>query len=96
MSLREAIKEQMSKEITQSTVDKDKRYVGKIIHISDKGWGFITTPDLKYVRIFFHWQALKQGVSFPNLKKGQLVEFNVIEYPDKGARAIKIGLVNEE
>jgi cold shock CspA family protein len=71
------------------------RYTGKIIFVSDKGWGFITTPDIKFTRIFFHWTGLDPKLRFESLCKGQMVTFSVKEYDDKGMRAIKIEVLND-
>lgn len=76
---------------------KDRRFNGKIIHVNDEGWGFITTPEVRFVRIFFHWTGLKNDTKkFLELKKGMKVEFNIKEYPDKGFRAIKIEVKDEK
>ena len=76
-------------------IDNTRRLTGKIIHLSDSGWGFVTTPEIKFVRIFFHWTGLNPKTNFETLKKGMMIEFNVKEYEDKGLRAIKIEVLNE-
>jgi cold shock CspA family protein len=73
------------------TKEEPKRYKGKIIHVSEEGWGFITTPEIKFTRIFFHWTGLRNDtLNFKDLMKGMQVEFSTKEYEDKGLRAIKI------
>lgn len=68
-----------------------KRLKGRIIHISPQGWGFISSADIKFTRIFFHWTALNgDTLKFTDLRKGMRVEFTPVEYQDKGWRAIKI------
>ena len=75
----------------------DKRVVGKIIKVSDEGWGFISSKDIKFTRIFFHWTSLKQDtLKFQDLKNGMKVEFTPVEVDGKGFRAIKIRVVQEE
>jgi cold shock CspA family protein len=74
---------------------EDTRYTGTIIHTSPDGYGFITTPEIPFTRIFFHWGALDHRIKFLDLSKGQAVTFQVKEYPDKGLRAIKIQLVGD-
>jgi cold shock CspA family protein len=70
------------------------RMNGKIIHLSAAGWGFITSEDIKFERIFFHWTGLDQDTKrFPELEKGMKVEFTPKEYDDKGWRAIRIKVV---
>jgi cold shock CspA family protein len=70
---------------------EDKRLEGKIIHISDAGWGFISSLEIKFTRIFFHWTYLKQDTKkFTELKKGMRVKFTPIEVAGAGYRAIKI------
>ncbi len=72
-----------------------QRVNGKIIKVSaDEGWGFISSKDIKFTRIFFHWTALKQNTKkFPELKKGMKVEFTPVEVEGKGYRAIKIEVI---
>jgi ''Cold-shock'' DNA-binding domain. len=69
----------------------DKRVVGKIIKVSDEGWGFISSKEIKFTRIFFHWTSLKQDtLKFTELKNGMRCEFTPVEVEGKGFRAIKI------
>lgn len=75
----------------------EKRVVGKIIKVSDEGWGFISSKDIKFTRIFFHWTSLKQDtMKFQELKNGMKVEFTPVEVENKGWRAIKIRVITEE
>ena len=77
--------------------DKPKRVVGKIIRVSDKGWGFIVSKEVPFTRIFFHWTSLNQDTAhFTELKKGMEVEFTPIDVVDKGVRAIKIDVLETE
>lgn len=74
----------------------DVRVTGKIIKVSDEGWGFISSKDIKFTRIFFHWTSLKQDtLKFTELKNGMHVEFTPVEVEGKGFRAIKISVVSE-
>lgn len=76
---------------------EERRVTGKIIKISDKGWGFITSKDVAFTRIFFHWTSLKQDtLKFIELRKDMKVEFVPIEVKDKGWRAIKIKVLPDE
>lgn len=75
----------------------DKRVAGKIIKVSDEGWGFISSKDIKFTRIFFHWTSLKQDtLRFQDLKNGMKVEFTPVEVEGKGFRAIKIKVIQDE
>lgn len=75
---------------------EEKRVVGKIIKVSEDGWGFISSKDIKFTRIFFHWTSLKQDTAnFKDLKNGLKVEFTPIEIEGKGFRAIKIKVLTE-
>lgn len=75
----------------------DKRVTGKIIKLSEHGWGFITSKEIPFTRIFFHWTSLNQDTShFQELKKGDEVEFTPIEVEEKGYRAIKIDVLESE
>jgi cold shock CspA family protein len=79
------------------TENKTEKLTGKIIKLSDEGWGFITTPSIEFTRIFFHWSALVQDtLNFKELRRGMRVEFIPIELPDKGYRAIKIKVLTDE
>jgi cold shock CspA family protein len=69
---------------------------GRIIKVSDKGWGFISSKDVEFTRIFFHWTALNQStLSFKELKIGMLCRFVPIQVQGKGWRAIKIDIVEK-
>jgi cold shock CspA family protein len=77
-------------------IDHDKRYTGKIIHVdTEHGYGFITCPEIKFTRVFFHWQGLAPQTKFDKLVKGDKVEFNAREYEETGVRAIKIVKMEE-
>jgi cold shock protein len=56
---------------------------GTIKRITDKGFGFIATPD--GVEYFFH-QSACTSVAFDDLREGQAVSFTVGQGP-KGPRA---------
>jgi len=72
----------------------EQRVIGKIIKVSAQGWGFISSKDIKFTRIFFHWTSLKQDtLKFQELKTGMKVEFTPVEVEGKGWRAIKINVI---
>jgi cold shock CspA family protein len=74
----------------------EKRVKGKIIKVSEDGWGFISSKEIKFTRIFFHWTSLKQDtLKFTDLKNGMKVEFTPVEVADKGWRAIKIRVLKD-
>lgn len=76
---------------------EEKRAQGKIIKVSDEGWGFISSKEIKFTRIFFHWTSLKQEtLKFQELKNGMKVEFTPVEVEGKGWRAIKIVVLQEK
>lgn len=73
------------------------RLTGKIIKVSPGGWGFISSKDIEFTRIFFHWTGLQQNtLHFKELKKGMQVEFEPLEVEGKGYRAIKIKVLDNE
>lgn len=75
---------------------EEKRVVGKIIKLHEKGYGFITSREIEFTRIFFHWTSLMQNtLNFKQLEEGMNVEFTPTEVPDKGVRAIKIRVVDK-
>ena len=74
--------------------ETEQRVKGKIIFISEEGWGFISSLEIKFTRIFFHWTGLNQNtLNFVELKKGMEVEFTPKDYEDKGVRAIRIEVI---
>jgi cold shock CspA family protein len=74
---------------------EEQRITGRIVKISEKGFGFILSPDIPFTRIFFHWTSLVQNtLKFPELRRGMLAEFTRKDVGDKGTRAIKIKIVD--
>lgn len=74
-----------------------ERLVGKIVKISPRGWGFIISQDIKFTRIFFHWSALNQDtLHFTELERGMEVEFEPLDVPGKGIRAIRIKVLEDD
>jgi cold shock CspA family protein len=76
--------------------EEPKRVRGKIIHLSPTGWGFISTPELPFTRIFFHWTSLSPKDHFIELRKGMEVEFTPKDYQDKGIRAIRTEVIKDD
>ena len=37
---------------------ENKKVVGRVIKVSKEGWGFISSKEIEFTRIFFHWTAL--------------------------------------
>lgn len=75
----------------------ENRIRGRIFKLSEAGYGFITSKDIKFTRIFFHWTALNPtSPKFTELHKGMRVEFTPVEVPDKGWRAIRIEVIEDE
>ena len=74
--------------------DIEKKVVGRVIKVHKTGWGFISSKEIEFTRIFFHWTALRQDtVKFPELKTGMHVEFTPVEIPGKGFRAVHVRVV---
>lgn len=73
---------------------EEKEYTGKIIKVSSEGYGFISSKEIPFTRIFFHWTSLRPDtVNFKNLRSGMKVSFVGFEVENKGWRAIKIKVV---
>lgn len=67
---------------------------GRIIKISKEGWGFISSREILFTRIFFHWTALRQDtIPFLELKVGMQVEFVPMKIEGKGWRAGHIRVI---
>lgn len=80
---------------TKEEPKEERRVIGKITKLQmEEGWGFISSKEIKFTRIFFHWSSLKQDtLKFPQLKTGMKVEFTPSEHAEKGTRAIKIKVI---
>jgi len=75
----------------------DIKAVGRLIKVSKEGWGFISSKEIQFTRIFFHWTALKQDtLPFLELKTGMTVEFTPIQIPGKGYRAIHVRVIDKK
>lgn len=90
MSIRDLFK-------TKPTNDLPDKATGKIIHLeqpseaSKGGYGFISSDDLPFTRIYFHWHQLIPGtLRFSQLTMGMEVEFQPVDIPGSGIRALKI------
>lgn len=72
----------------------DTKVVGRVIKVSKDGWGFISSRDIQFTRIFFHWTSLRQDtIPFLELKTGMYVEFTPLQIPMKGWRAVHVRVV---
>jgi cold shock CspA family protein len=70
---------------------------GRIIKISRDGWGFISSKEIQFTRIFFHWTALKQDtIPFLELKTGMHVEFTPVKVEGRGYRAIHVRVIESK
>jgi cold shock CspA family protein len=79
----------MIKDVT--TIKPGDTLEGKVIKVHPNGWGFITSVDLKFTRIFFHWTGLVQNTKkFPELRIGDKVRFVIQQNQEDAWKAIKI------
>lgn len=75
----------------------ENKVTGRIIKVSKAGWGFISSRDIEFTRIFFHWTALRQGtIPFLELRTGMQVEFTPVQIPGKGWRAVHVRVLERE
>jgi cold shock CspA family protein len=75
-------------------VTETNKIVGRIIKVSKGGWGFISSRDIEFTRIFFHWSALKQDtLNFKELEVGMWVEFIPTQVEGRGYRAIQVKVI---
>jgi cold shock CspA family protein len=73
-----------------------KKVVGKIIKLSKDGWGFVSSKEIQFTRIFFHWTALRQDtLPFLELKTGMRVEFTPSQLEGKGWRAMHLRVIEK-
>jgi cold shock CspA family protein len=103
-SSKEEPEETISEEGISEERVTDKKIEGKIFHLSEKGWGFISSQEIEFTRIFFHWTGLdKDTMHFNELRRGMKVEFNPVHIKqvdeetgkEVGWRAIKIKVIEE-
>lgn len=67
------------------SLDEVPRIEGKIIKLDPTGYGFITSRQKPFTRIFFHWSGLLPTTkNFLELRKGMKLEFDCVRYIDKG------------
>lgn len=87
-----------SKDLEEPEDKLPQRITGKIIHLAgDKGWGFISSHEIQFTRIFFHWTGLNQDtLHFTELARGMKVEFTPKWFDDQGWRAIKIQVLEKD
>ena len=87
--------ENQAKEHLHTDEKKEDVIEGKIIKISEKGYGFIISKDIPFTRIFFHWTSLTSDtLHFTELRKGMIVEFIPQETEKNGFRALKIRVLD--
>lgn len=73
------------------------KVIGRIIKVSKAGWGFISSRDIEFTRIFFHWTALRQDtIPFLDLRTGMTVEFTPLKVDGKGWRAVHVRVIERE
>lgn len=78
-------------------MNEDIKIIGRIIQISRQGYGFISSKDIEFTRIFFHWTQLTQDtLPFLSLRVGMMVEFTPLRTPDKGWRAMRVRVLERE
>lgn len=77
-------------------MESETKVIGRVIKVHKTGWGFISSKDIEFTRIFFHWTALRQDtLKFPELKTGMHVEFTPVEIPGKGFRAVHVRVIDK-
>jgi len=65
-----------SPEIEPGMPTNDKKHIGRIIKLSERGYGFISCKDIPFTKIFFHWSALNNDTkNFQELRIGDNIEF---------------------
>lgn len=73
------------------------RLTGRVIKISKTGWGFISSKEIEFTRIFFHWTQLTQDtLKFTDIRIGMQVEFTPVQIPVKGWRAVHVRVIPKE
>lgn len=91
-------------EILKKQMDekKQEKIIGRITKVSERGYGFIISDEMKFIKFFFHWTELTQNTKkFTELEAGMRVKFIPINLEEKevegqekrGPRAIKIEVI---
>lgn len=75
------------------------RATGKIMKLNKSeeggGYGFISTKDIPFTRVFFHWSGLvPDTLPFLEMEEGMHVEFKPIKWNDGRWRAIKVRVID--
>lgn len=83
--------------------EEQKKVIGRITKVSDRGYGFIISDEMKFIKFFFHWTGLVQNTKkFTELTAGMKVKFIPINIDNekevegqekRGPRAIKIEVI---
>jgi cold shock CspA family protein len=82
--------------VMHDTGENEKKATGRIIRVSKAGWGFISSKEIQFTRIFFHWTALRQDtLTFTELHTGMYVEFTPLQIPAKGYRALHVRVIDK-
>lgn len=93
--------ETLKKQMTENE-KKQEKIIGRITKVSDRGYGFIISDEMKFIKFFFHWTGLVQNTKkFTKLKAGMIVKFIPINLDEvevegqekRGPRAIKIEVI---
>ena len=75
----------------------DKRIEGKVILVNRRGFGFISSKEILYTRIYFHWTNLvPQTINFSEIKRGDPVDFILEKKNDGTYKAIKVDVLERE
>lgn len=88
-------------EIQDEISGTEKRWVGKeidgkIIKLGS-GWGFISSTNIPYTRIFFHWTNLVQDtLKFPELRKNMKVSFILTYKEGRDYSAVRVRVDESE
>lgn len=70
----------------------DDEYKGKIVHLTDKGYGFVTVEGID-TSVFFHAKDVRH-VRYEQLRKGDKVAIGSIVKNDRGYTASDVFLVS--
>lgn len=70
----------------------DDEYIGEIVNLNEKGYGFIKVAELDK-NVFFHAKDLRH-VSFPQLRKNDKVKISNVQQTEKGYNAKNVFLID--
>lgn len=74
-------------------MEPKKKIIGRVHWINrNKGYGFITSKEIEFEKIYFYWMGLRPDYPFRNVHVGDTVELDAVwDDEQDGWKGINIG-----